>query len=76
MNRSTKRFISFKLFILLIYSFLLAQSAEAVEYTDCIPAEGYDTKQSDGEASVMLELWKCGISLHCHHSQVYSGLEW
>ena len=36
------------------------------EYTDCISAEiydsinespGYDTKQSDGEASVMLELW-------------------
>ena len=38
-----------------------------VEYTDCISAEeqdhafneclGYDTKQSDGEAPVMLELW-------------------
>ena len=43
----------------------LAQSAGTVEYTDCISAEawdsssecpGYDTKQSDGEASVMLEL--------------------
>ena len=40
--------------------------AGAAEYTDCISAEGwdssnecpdYDTKQSDGEASVMLELW-------------------
>ena len=45
----------------------LAQSAKAVEYTDCISAEeytlnecpGYDTKKSDGEASVMLEL--CGM---------------
>ena len=46
----------------------LAQSAGAVEYTDCISAagwvtppppecSGYDTKQSDGKASVMLELW-------------------
>ena len=46
---------------------LIAQSAEAVEYTDCFSAEGYDppppngcpgydTKQSDGEVPVMLEL--------------------
>ena len=44
----------------------MAQSAGAVEYTDCISAEGlnstnecprYDTKQFDGEASVILELW-------------------
>ena len=43
-----------------------AQSSGAVEYTDCISAEGvrsspnkcpgYDTKQSDGEAPVILEL--------------------
>ena len=42
------------------------QSAGAAEYTDCFSAERvrlpnkcheYDTKQSDGEASVMLELW-------------------
>ena len=41
------------------------QSAGAVEYTDCISGERarfhnecpvYDTKQSDGEASIMLEL--------------------
>ena len=40
--------------------------AGAVEYTDCIPAErydhpnkcpGYDTKSSDGEVLIMLELW-------------------
>ena len=44
--------------------------AGAVEYTDCIFAEGniptpnkcpeYDTNQSDGEAPVMLELWRIG----------------
>ena len=43
------------------------QSARAVKYTDCTSAEelpatshkcpGYDTKQSHGEAPVMLELW-------------------
>ena len=44
----------------------VAQSAGAVEYTDCNFAEGkdpphecprYDTKQSDGEVVIMLELW-------------------
>ena len=49
---------------------MVAQSAGAVEYTDCFSAEGwgwgvrplpnecpgYDTKQSDGEAPVMLKL--------------------
>ena len=30
---------------------------EAVEYTDFNFAEGYDTKQSDGEVSVMLGPW-------------------
>ena len=43
----------------------MAQSAGAVEYTDCISAEGYDspdvcrgynTNQSDGEVPVKLEL--------------------
>ena len=34
----------------------IAQSAGAVEYTHCFSA-GYDTKQSDGEVPVMLELW-------------------
>ena len=35
-----------------------ARWAGAVEYTDCISAEcpGYENKQSDGEAPVMLEL--------------------
>ena len=48
----------------------VAQSAGAVEYTDCTSAEGqdptphpnecpgYDTKQSDGEVPVVLELWE------------------
>ena len=37
---------------------IIAQSAGAVEYTD-LPNEcpGYDTKQSDGEVSAVLELW-------------------
>ena len=44
----------------------LAQSAGAVEYTDCTSAEGlylsyqylgYDTKQSKGRVTIMLELW-------------------
>ena len=47
---------------------MFAQLAGGVEYTDCISPEGaipppanespgYDTKQSDGEFPVMLELW-------------------
>ena len=46
---------------------LVAQSAGAVEYTDCTSAEGktpilnecpgYDTKQSDGGVPAVLELW-------------------
>ena len=44
----------------------VAQSAGAVEYTDCFSAEGqeppnecpgYDTKQFDGEVPAVLELW-------------------
>ncbi len=36
-----------------------AQSAGAVEYTDCFSTSVliYDLKQSDGEVPVMLELW-------------------
>ena len=45
---------------------MLAQLAMVVEYTNCMSAKGqdfpnecsgYDTIQSDGEASVMLEFW-------------------
>ena len=48
-------------------SIYIAQSAGAVEYTNYISAEGYtpphecpryDAKQSDGEAPVILELWR------------------
>ena len=44
----------------------MAQSAGAAKYTDCVSAEGqdspnecpgYDTKQSDSEATVLLEIW-------------------
>ena len=57
------------------------QSAVAVDYTGCIYAKEYnfpnkcpgnDTKQSDGEDSVMLEL--CEM-LHCHRSLVHFGPE-
>ena len=49
------------------------QSAGAAEYTECISAEeydspnecpGHDTKQSDGEAQWMLELWGMRITLY------------
>ncbi len=45
----------------------MSQLAGAAEYTNCISAEGshsshecpgYDTKQSDSEVPVMLELWE------------------
>ena len=44
----------------------MAQSAGAVEYTNCFSTEeqhspnecpGYQTKQSDGEVPLMVELW-------------------
>ena len=60
----------------------IAQSAGAVEYTNCFSAEGYDptstsdTKQSNGEVPVMLGIWGMRITLHCYHSQVHSGPEW
>ena len=58
----------------------LAQSARAAEYTNYISSEGkssgYEKIQSDSEASVMLDLWECSVSLHCQHSQAHSGLEW
>ena len=36
---------------------MFAQSAGAIEYTNCNKCPGYDTKQSDGEGPVMLGLW-------------------
>ena len=49
-------------------NYMVAQLAGAVEYTNCTSTEGqepppnkcpeYDTKQSDGEVPVMLELWR------------------
>ena len=60
----------------------IAQSAEVVEYTDCrgvrpLPNEcpEYDTKQSDGEVPVMLELWGMRSTFYCHRSQVHSDPE-
>ena len=37
-----------------IYIYILAQSAVAIEYTDCT-SHGYDTKRSDVETLLMLE---------------------
>ena len=38
-----------------IYDAFFAQSAGAVENTDCV--SGYNSKQSDGEVPAILELW-------------------
>ena len=63
-----------------------AQSAGAVKYTDYISAvrsdpspnesPGYGTKQSDGEATVMLELWNVQStpSLSSFPCQLWSGV--
>ena len=62
-----------------------AKSTGAVEYTDCISADRQDspnkcrefgTKQSDGEASVMLEFWGVRCTPYWHRSQVQSEPEW
>ena len=54
------------MFLTITLGGFVAQSARAVEYTDCTSAERYvhpqwvswyDTKQSDGEVPVILELW-------------------
>ena len=37
---------------------------------------GYDIKQSDGEAPVMLELWGMQSNPSWPSLQVHSGLEW
>ena len=46
---------------------ITVQSTRAIEYTNCIPVEGYDSpneyprydiKQPDGKAPVMLKLWE------------------
>ena len=37
---------------------------------------GYNSKQSDGEIPVMLELWGMQVPLCCHRYLVHSGPEW
>ena len=54
----------------------VSHSIEAIEYTHCISVEGkdphpnkylrYDTKQSDGQAPIMLELWRMQITSWCN----------
>ena len=65
-----------------IYDKLVAQSAGAVEYTDCTSAKGqdptnqcpwYPTKQSDGEVPVMLEVWGMWST---HSLQLLPGPLW
>ena len=66
---------------------LIAQSTGAVEYTDCNSTEGgkpprsnkcsgYDTKQSDGEVPVILELWemRSTFSLPLLPGQLWPGV--
>ena len=59
-------FYSKNIYVVFVYILFLAQSAGAVEYTDCTSAEGqglsnecpeYDIEQSDGEVPVMLGPW-------------------
>ena len=58
-----------------------------IEYTDCTSAKEkdplpfdkcplYNTKQSDGEFRVMLELWGIRGTPSLPLLQVHSGLEW
>ena len=63
---SSDNFCMYTTNIILLISIYQAQSAGVAEYTDSIIAESktlsnecprYDTKQSDGEFQVMLELW-------------------
>ena len=44
----------------------IAQSVGAVEYTDGFSA-GYDTKKSDGEVAVILQLWGMWSTLLSYH---------
>ena len=70
--------------MLVVVQILFAQSAAAVEYTDSTSAEskthhecpGYGTKQSDGEAPVMLEIWgrRSTISLLPLPDPLWSGV--
>ena len=68
------------------YTEKLAQSVEAVEYTDCISAEGVRPPLMSvqdmtlNNIMVRLQWWwrfgECRVPLHCHCTQVHSGPEW
>ena len=69
----------------LVNKWLMALSAKAVVYTDCISAEGkdslieclgYGAKQSDGEAPVLLELWGIRSTYSLLLFPRHFGLEW
>ena len=58
----------------------LAQSAGAVECTDCTSAEGKDPPSTSvldmTLNNLMVRFGECGVPLHCHCSQVHCGPEW
>ena len=60
--------------------YIFAQSAGAVEYTDCFSAPTSVLDMTLNNLMVrFLQCWsfgKCGVPLHSHRSQVYSGPEW
>ena len=54
----------------------MAKLAGAAEYTDCISPNkcpGYDTKQSDSETPITLELW---VMQHTHLLPSHPGPLW
>ena len=53
--------------------YVIAQSAGAVSHNEC---PGYDTKQSDGEVPVMLELWKMRSAPLLPSLPIQSGSGW
>ena len=67
---------------------ILAQSAGAVEYTDCFSAEGLDAPTHPTSVldmtlkNLMLrfqQCWsfgECGVPLHCHRSKLHTDPEW
>ena len=61
--------------------FYPVQSAGAIQYTNCISAQGLAlpqkcTKQSNCEALFMLELWRMRCDFRYHYIQVHSLPEW
>ena len=62
----------------LLIRIITAESAEPVEI--CISAEGLRPTPLPNECSgcdiKLFDGKECGVTLHCHYSQVYSDSEW